>query len=877
MPLRDRIDFPASPLYLVDGSAYIYRGFYAFRDMSRSDGAPTNALYFILRLMLRILREESPQRMAFVLDGPGPNFRHELYPEYKAQRDATPEDLVRQLDPIKQAVQLLGIPLHVAEGCEADDCIASLARKFRSQRPVVIIGADKDLKQCLSETVWMWDPSGKKEKLTGLEDFRLETGLSPASWPDFQALIGDSSDNIPGLPGVGPKTAQKIMADFATLEEIYDNLAAIEPKFRKKLDGKREDAETFRKLTRLDTNCCTELDDDALTPAAPNIAGLREFFQENEFRSLLHELPHSKAEETTRPAERKVTSGTEQASLFPAPAAADKPPLDVHSLESVADLPEPDGKRVGLVPIEGETPGYRLGIDGREYALPGGNGVAQELALRLARAERLAVPSLKELYAEDTAWRQVPLSLFFDLGLAAYLLNPEERGYSFEQVCRLFEHDPDTAPVHPEAHGLRADTIAAALGKKLETAGMTRLMAELEMPLIPVLADMEAAGLAIDQEAFAEFLRDVQEQIDVHSARIIELAGEDFNIRSSQQLAEILFTRLELKKKGKTPGGAPSTSSTVLEKLRDDHEIVPEILEFRMLEKLRSTYLAPLPRMVDARGRLHTTFNNLATATGRLSSSGPNLQNIPIRGRMGGRMRACFTAAPGNLLAAADYSQIELRLLAHLSQDSGLIDAFVGGEDIHSRTAGILFAKDTGEVTAEERRNAKTINFGLLYGMGPQRLARELKISMAEAKKFIARYFERMPMVREFYDAIEEQAKKHGSVTTIMGRRRLLPDINSRNNNLQGQARRQAINTRVQGSAADIIKKAMIDAANDGSLRELGAQLVLQVHDELLIEAPETTAQQAGERLREIMFSVADLSVPLTVDMGVGENWGKAH
>ncbi|MFW5490566.1 MAG: DNA polymerase I [Desulfovibrio sp.] len=871
MSLSERLELSTPPLYLIDGSAFIYRGFYAFRDMSTADGMPTNALYFILRLMLRILREETPQRMAFVLDGPGKNFRHELFPEYKAQRDATPEDLVRQLDPIKQAVQLLGIPLHVAEGCEADDCIASLAARYESERPVIIIGADKDLKQCLTGNVWMWDPSGKKEKLTGLAEFREETGLAPASWPDFQALIGDSSDNIPGLPGVGPKTAQKIMADYATLEEIFDHLPAIEPKFRKKLEGKREDAETYRQLTRLDTQRCLELDDDALTPASPDLNGLRAFFEEYEFRSMLRDLP--------RPAPRTVVSGTEQNSLFPLSENAPKAkPLNIHKAASADGLPAPDGLRVGLVPNEDKLPsgeiGFQIGVQGEEWAVA---CPVADLVSWLAKAERVAVPSLKELYRADATWRDLPLEKFFDLSLAAYLLNPEERGYSFEQVCRLFEHDPETDPVHPDSQGLKAAVVADALEKKIHVAEMTELMAGLEMPLIPVLADMENAGLAIDLEAFAEFLKDVQEQIDVHSGRIIELAGEEFNIRSSQQMAEVLFNKLGLKAKGKTPGGVPSTSSTVLEKLHDDHEIIPEILEFRMLEKLRSTYLAPLPRMVDANGRLHTTFNNLATATGRLSSSGPNLQNIPIRGRMGKRMRACFTAGPGNLLAAADYSQIELRLLAHLSGDPGLVDAFLHGKDIHSRTAGLLFGKETAEVSPDERRNAKTINFGLLYGMGPQRLARELKITMVQAKDFIARYFERMPRVREFYDAIEKEAKEKGSVTTIMGRRRLLPDINSRNNNLQSQARRQAINTRVQGSAADIIKKAMIDAAKDEQLRELNAVLVLQVHDELLVETPEATAQQAGERLQEIMSSVADLSVPLTVDMGVGKNWAQAH
>ena len=400
-------------------------------------------------------------------------------------------------------------------------------------------------------------------------------------------------------------------------------------------------------------------------------------------------------------------------------------------------------------------------------------------------------------------------------------------------------------------------------------------MRDLETPLTDVLVRMQRRGVRISRERFGEFLDQVQAELDRLSASIHELAGEEFNIRSSQQLGDILFSRLGLSSRQKTPGGAQSTSSAVLESLAGRHPIVDQVLEFRMYEKLRSTYLEPLPRLADDRDRVHTTFNQLATATGRLSSSNPNLQNIPIRGALGPKMRSCFVASPGNLLVAADYSQIELRVLAHMSGDPTLLAAFAEGDDIHARTARLLF--DKTEVSTDERRRAKTINFGLLYGMGPQKLGRELGIGLKEAKEFIAVYFEKLSRVRQFYEEIEESAKALGYVTTLAGRRRMLPEIHSRNVNLAQQARRMAINTVVQGSAADIIKKAMLEVDKSPVIDQAGGVLILQVHDELLLEAPAETARQVGEAVEGVMSSVYALNVPLAVDWGTGPSWNEAH
>ncbi len=890
MSLKERLKLDQEPVYLIDGSAFFYRGFYAFRDMSRSDGFPTNALFVVLRLLIKLLREERPRHLAFVLDGPGKNFRHELFTPYKAQRAATPEDLVKQAAPLRRGVELLGIPLIVSEGGEADDCIASLVSRLKAERPVVIMGADKDLNQCLDERVFIWDPALKAEKLATLESFRQEQGMEPGHWPDYQALIGDSSDNIPGVPGIGPKTAIKIMAEHRTLEDIEAHLDDLPKTLQAKLREHIKDAYTYRKLTRLRTDFCATMGLKDLEWREPDWKQVQAFLAEYEFRSLPRELPQpTRAEPSVAPA-APVAPASAQLSLFAAGAAgraaapADVPANVTSDDEAVAGpvlpvreaneaflLPRRHGRDVGLVPIDGAI---LLGIGHEELRWTGG---VRDLCEALREAASVAVPSLKELLRADADWSCLPLGKWFDLGLAAYLLNPEERSYDWQRLRDSLALDPDAEAVHPQAHGLAAKALHAALSKRLAAANLTELMRDLEMPLVPVLVAMEQAGIAIDKAAFESFLSEVNAQIAELTARIHAVADMPFNIRSSQQLAQLLFDRLGLKAKGKTPGGAQSTANPVLEKLRGEHPVVEDILEFRMLEKLRSTYLEPLPKLADEQGRIHTTFNQLATATGRLSSSAPNLQNIPIRGPQGTRMRACFTAGPGLLLAAADYSQIELRVLAHMSQDPTLLEAFRHGQDIHARTAGLIFDKEASQIAPDERRSAKTINFGLLYGMGPQKLAAELGIALAQAKEFIERYFVGLSKLKEFYDSIVQEAEQNGSVVTMLGRRRLLPDIHSRNDNLKAQAVRQAINTRIQGSAADIIKLAMIRAHADERIRELGGRLILQVHDELLLETPEATAQEAGARMKEIMAGVVELSVPLVVDMGVGRNWAEAH
>ena len=919
MSLKQRLGLAAEPVFLMDGSAFIYRGFFANRNMQRSDGFPTNSLVVVSRVLLRILREERPRYFAFVQDGKGPNFRHEIFPLYKANRDATPEDLVRQLDPIHRMVRALGLRLEVSQGCEADDCIASLAARFAAEHPVIIVSGDKDLKQCLGPNVYMWDPASKEEKLVSEADFTAESGVTPAQWPDVQALIGDTSDNIPGVPGIGPKTARQIFSICPSLEDIRDHFVLLPPKMQAKLQAHLENMFTWRELTTLRRDFCpgVTLDDLRVRPLdAATCALLTEEFELFALRRELAALDRLQAAEAdlpeefldagsiredAQPAAGKKTAA-EQASLpLAQPARSGRatsqmslldamPQESAPALDDVSALPDCGDARVALIWAHGDREAPYLAVEGADGSSLGEwqwKGPVAELARWLAPARTLVTADLKGMLTSASCWQFLAgrAGDCIDLGVAAYLLNPEENDYGWPRLSARWgavlrhelESRGETAP-GPARLGL---AMAQLFEQRMEKDGLLELFRCLEMPLLPVLAGMEQSGVAIDAAAFRAFLDDVQGRLDQLTAHVYELAGTQFNIRSAQQLGDVLFNGLGLPAPRKTKGGQASTSQQTLEKLAGQHPVVDSILQYRKLEKMRSTYLDPLPRLVDPQGRIHTTFNQKATATGRLSSSNPNLQNIPVRGPLGKRMRSCFIAGPGRLLVSADYSQVELRVLAHVSQDPALLEAFRNGEDIHARTAALVYDLPPDQVSPDQRRNAKTINFGLIYGMGAQKLAQELKISTTQAKDFIARYFERLQGLKEFYEGVEASARKHGFVTTLGGRRRLLPDINSASGQAAALARRQAINTVIQGSAADIIKLAMLAVARDERLRELDARLLLQVHDELLLEVPADAAEEAGALVARLMQDVCpagkELSVPLLVDWGTGHDWGAAH
>lgn len=903
MSLTTRLNFAQAPIYLMDGSAFVYRGFYANTNMQRSDGFPTNALFVVTRLLLRLLREEKPSYFLFLLDGKGKHFRHEKFPLYKANRDATPEELIKQLEPIERVVRFLGLNLEISQGCEADDCIASLAARFSKERPVVIIGADKDLRQCLGPNVYMWDPAGKEEKLLTAESFTEQTGLKPCQWPDVQALIGDTSDNIPGVPGIGPKTAEKIFSQMASLEDIRDKMRLLPVKLQQKLVPHVEAMFLYRELTTLSTEFCTHMSLDDLSVRPVDMHNMAPFLAEFELHALRREMesmlrdgslpPRVKGTRNEpaplrSPATKAGATTTRQWNLFDAqagtaPASGDMmEDIPVPVVQDINALPPCEGMPLALIPLPNRditakfTVLVAVGTLHARY-----DGPLDALALYASRAEQVITPDVKTLLSQkgaEAAFAAIDLHLWFDLGIAAYVIDPEERDYGWPRLAAQWG---DRLQLPANEPGALALAMAAALAGKLAEFQLDALFYELEMPLVPVLARMEQQGIAVDRAALSDFLQEVQNQLDTLTAQVYEQAGGEFNIRSAQQLGEVLFKTLQLPTAGKTRGGQLSTAQDSLEKLAEQHPVVENILEFRKLEKLRSTYLEPLPKLIDEQGRIHSTFNQCATATGRLSSSNPNLQNIPVRGPLGGRMRQCFIARQGHVLVSADYSQVELRVLAHMSQDPTLLDAFAKGEDIHTRTAALIFECPQDKVSAEQRRNAKTINFGLIYGMGAQKLAQELKISLAEAKTFIEHYFEHMAQLKAFYDNVEATAKEQGFVTTLAGRRRLLPDMQSQKPQMYALARRQAINTVIQGSAADIIKLAMLAVQGDSVLHDVQADLVLQVHDELLLEVPEQHGTAVGERVSALMSGVRPagtaLCVPLVVDWGVGFHWASAH
>ncbi|WP_304046017.1 DNA polymerase I [Desulfovibrio piger] len=919
MSLKQRLGLAAEPVFLMDGSAFIYRGFFANRNMQRSDGFPTNSLVVVSRVLLRILREERPRYFAFVQDGKGPNFRHEIFPLYKANRDATPEDLVRQLDPIHRMVRALGLRLEVSQGCEADDCIASLAARFAAEHPVIIVSGDKDLKQCLGPNVYMWDPASKEEKLVSEADFTAESGVTPAQWPDVQALIGDTSDNIPGVPGIGPKTARQIFSICPSLEDIRDHFVLLPPKMQAKLQAHLENMFTWRELTTLRRDFCpgVTLEDLRVRPLdAATCALLTEEFELFALRRELAALDRLQAAEADLPEEfldagsiredaqpaAGKKAAAEQASLpLAQPARSGRatsqmslldamPQESAPALDDVSALPDCGDARVALIWAHGDREAPYLAVEGADGSSLGEwqwKGPVAELARWLAPARTLVTADLKGMLTSASCWQFLAgrAGDCIDLGVAAYLLNPEENDYGWPRLSArwgaVLRHELESRGETAPGPARLGPAMAQLFEQRMEKDGLLELFRRLEMPLLPVLAGMEQSGVAIDAAAFRAFLDDVQGRLDQLTAHVYELAGTQFNIRSAQQLGDVLFNGLGLPAPRKTKGGQASTSQQTLEKLAGQHPVVDSILQYRKLEKMRSTYLDPLPRLVDPQGRIHTTFNQKATATGRLSSSNPNLQNIPVRGPLGKRMRSCFIAGPGRLLVSADYSQVELRVLAHVSQDPALLEAFRNGEDIHARTAALVYDLPPDQVSPDQRRNAKTINFGLIYGMGAQKLAQELKISTTQAKDFIARYFERLQGLKEFYEGVEASARKHGFVTTLGGRRRLLPDINSASGQAAALARRQAINTVIQGSAADIIKLAMLAVARDERLRELDARLLLQVHDELLLEVPADAAEEAGALVARLMQDVCpagkELSVPLLVDWGTGHDWGAAH
>ncbi len=849
-------------LILVDGSGYIFRAFFALPPLNNSRGMPVHAIYGFIRMLLKLLKDARPSHVAVVFDSPKRTFRDDLFEDYKKNRTEAPNDLIVQIPYIHRAVAAFRIRSIVREGFEADDVIATLAaRATREQFTTTLVTSDKDFMQMVAPRVTLWDTMS--DRRTGLREVRDRFGVEPPTLVDIQALTGDPIDNVKGVPGVGEKTAAALIKKFGSIKELYANLDKIEEagirgakRVAELLRQHRADVELALRLVRMDTAVPLDVvPEDFVWPGIDETAAA-DLLRELEFSSLLAELAPSRAE----------VRGRGQAE---APAvAADVPKI-------AAELAA--AQRIALDMSADASGGDRLQIFGGDRTFVLDAGLIPELN-RLLGAEQPPKEChdlkrhIRELGRHGVELRGVD----FDSMLAAFLVNSGKADPSLDDVYHEY-----LAPLGGrETTRTAAEIVSAlrdALSPRLKSDGLEKLFNEIEMPIAPILADMESKGIGVDLEALRTTSREFADQIKTLELECYQLAGREFNLNSPIQLREVLFTDLKLSAKGlkKTKSGY-STDADTLEKLAAVHPMPRKLLEYRSIAKLKSTYSDALEPLVDrTTGRLHTTFHQASVPTGRISSSDPNLQNIPTRSVEGLRIRRAFVPRPGYLLLSVDYSQIDLRVLAHLSGDPTLVDAFSRGEDIHLRTATEVLGIGVEQIGREHRRIAKVINFGIIYGMGPQRLAGELTIPLAEASDYIKRYFERLPGVRAFLDETVRKAREAGYVTTMFGRRRYLPELNAPMGGARAQAERIAINTPIQGSAADLIKLAMIRLYRHLNEHELPAVMVLQVHDELLIEVREDSLQEVAEAARREMEGAAEMLVPLRAELKWGPNWAE--
>lgn len=884
----------AEPVYLIDGSAYIYRAYHAIAPLSNSNGLPTHAVFGFTNILLRVLRDKSPRFIAVAWDAKGPTFRHEAYADYKANRPPMPDDLIPQISYIKKVVEAYNIPSMEQPGLEADDLIASAALALsRAGHPVVIVSGDKDLFQLVSDSITLWEPM--RDMLYDTDAVHAKYNVGPQHLLDLFALIGDSSDNVPGVPGVGPKTAEKLINEFGSLEGIFNNLDQLgKKKLTENLAANRDAAFLSRELIRLKTDAPVPRESSAYSQGTPDTGLLKALYTELEFTRLLKsEVP---AEPVSQAGFSLVRDIDELKRITRDLAKENYLVIDTET----SSLDPLTARLVGVSLCAGAKAAWYIPIghcDENNTLLPGQLDVAQALALLKPLLEAPGLPKVGHnlkfdlsVFLSKNIQIKGPL---WDTMIASYLLDPSRRSHglddlsrenldlsltTFKEVTKGDRREDSFVRVAPEAaknyscEDVHATCLLWELFQpKLDRENLLELFLELEMPLVPILTGMEREGILIDPEILrglsAEFARELTEL----EKDIYQQAGTTFNINSPGQLGEILFAKMGLPHGRKTKTGY-STDAKVLEKL-GHVEIVRLVMSYRNLAKLQNTYVDRLASQIHPEtGRIHTSFNQTVTATGRLSSSNPNLQNIPIRTAEGQRIREAFIARPGHLFLAGDYSQIDLRVLAHYSQDTALLEAFRTGGDIHARTAAEIFMVSPLLITPEMRRVAKSINFGIVYGMSSFGLAGQLNVSRNSAQTFIDRYFAHYSEVKKFMTDIVEKARADGYVTTLLNRRRFLPDINSSNRQRREFAERTAINTPIQGTAADIIKLAMIKA--DLALKEAGlsARMLLQIHDELVFEVVENEVNKTREVVKTAMESVMTLDVPLSVNLETGRN-----
>ncbi len=892
-----------SKLYLIDGSSYIFRAFFGIRQfLSNSKGLPTNALYGFTNMLMKVVRDEKPDYLAMVFDSKAKTFRHQIYPQYKANREVPPEDLAQQFPYFEPLVDAFDIVSLREDGFEADDIIGTLSLIGKKEGlDVVIVSGDKDMMQLIDDQTCVLDTM--KNKQIGPEEVIDKFGVPPEKVIEVMGLMGDSSDHIPGVKGVGPKTAKDLIQKYDSIQNLYDHIDEIEKKkLKEKLTQDRENAFLSRELVTIKTDMDLKVNIENLKRKEPNPDKLRKIFSDLEFNSLLNDLGSTDNKQLSQKIDRPSFE-----------CVLDNKALDrwIKKLKKSGEFAL-DLETTSKHPVKAQMVGISFSSKDHEACyVPVDHrymGVPKQLDKKetLKKLQSILEDGKLKKYGHNIKYDLIVLEkegiylkgIEFDSMLASYVIDPGKRNHGMDDLAlqylgRQTISYSEVAGKGAKEIGFDEVEIERATDYAAEDSEITWLLTKkfqkmldkesselyhtIELPLIQVLAEMEKTGVLLDKKHLAKLSQKIDKKLKKLEDEIYLLAGAPFNINSPKQLGVVLFEDLKLPALKKTKTGY-STDVSVLEELSTQHELPEKVLNFRQMSKLKSTYVDSLPNEINpTTGRVHTSYNQTVAATGRLSSSDPNLQNIPIRTDLGKEIRKAFIASPDCLLLSADYSQIELRLLAHLSEDPALIKAFQKDEDIHSRTAAEIFGTGLNSVDEEHRRMAKAVNFGIVYGLSAFGLSRQLKISPKEAKIFIDQYFQLYKNVKKFMENTIDSAKKDGYTLTMMGRKRYLPDINSKNRMVREAAERVAINSPVQGSAADIIKLAMIRLFNQLQKKKLQSKMILQVHDELVFDVVESEKSGLGKLVKKEMEKVVNLKVPLKISMDWGSNWNEAH
>ncbi len=840
-------------ILVVDGNSIINRAFYGIRALSTKDGRPTNAIYGMINIISKQLSDLKPDYAAVAFDLKEPTFRHKMYPEYKAGRHPTPEELLAQFKDAKECLSLMGFHILELPGYEADDIQGTVA-KMAHESPDTesyILSGDRDLLQLIDDKVTVLLATNTETKVMNRESFSEEYGISADSFIDMKALMGDSSDNIPGVAGIGKKTAGTLISNFGTLDGIYANISdeKITKSVREKLIANKDNAYLSQTLATIDVNVPLGKDLNALKYIGFNKSELYKKFTELELYSFISKFELNKQDIVADPKKSEID--------------------DEFNIKEYKEVDATELIEIVKSPISLEILNGIVYIFADNQAVFYKNDIS-DIASVFESAEIICYNAKNLWHILDKAGADLTETEFLDLGLYSYVLNPGSKAAEIGSLASIFAKTTP-APGTPCAHLF--PTIEKNMRKKIEEDGLCEILFKIELPLIGILAEIEKNGFKIAPEKMLEFGEALSDLAKDLETRIYIQAGREFNINSPKQLGEILFEDMGLTCKKKKTKTGYSTDAETLEELRAESPIIDDILEYRQVTKLRNTYAVALPAVADENHRIHTDFKQALTATGRLSSTDPNLQNIPIRTKMGREMRRYFISEEGYTLVDADYSQIELRLLAHIADDYNMKEAFNSGEDIHRKTAAAVFGIEESQVTEEMRKRAKAVNFGIIYGISGFSLSKDIGTSVAEATRYIKNYLLNYLSIDEYLEKVVEDAKNTGYTTTIFGRRRYIPELSSTNGAMRAFGKRIAMNAPIQGSAADIMKIAMINVYRRLKSEKLDAKIVMQVHDELVVEVKNNEASRCSEILREEMENVASLSVPLTVDVSMGKNW----